>query len=125
LLFPFAMAESPFKDSLTLQRRREISAKILATHNDKVPVIVNAAVASLPQLQKQKFLAPKHFTMAQFISEMLDQLPVDGTMHMCFFVGKGVAAMPAQLMQQIYEQYKDEDGFLYVTYNEHKTYGGR
>ena len=118
--------QSTFREKFTYSKRVELSERIRNRHYSKVPVIVDRAAntPNLPLLEKQKYLTPQHFTMANFTNEILQQLPVQEQSHICFYVGNGVRAMPAMLMQQVYEQYKDTDGFLYVTYGEHKTFGG-
>ena len=117
--------QSTFREKLSLQKRIELSEKIRSTHYSKVPVIVDRAAdsPSLPLLEKQKYLTPQHFTFANFTNEILNHIPVTEQSHIVFFVGKSVRAMPALLMQQVYERYKDEDGFLYVTYGEHNVMG--
>ena len=116
---------SSFKEKLSFQKRKEVCAAITAKHSTRIPVIVDRAVDSpnLPVLGKQKYLTPQHFTMANFTNEVLNHLPVHEQTHICFYVGNGTRVMPAKLMLQVYDEYKDQDGFLYVTYGEHKAFG--
>lgn len=117
--------QSTFREKFSFQKRAELSERIRSRHYSKVPVIVDRAADSpnLPLLEKQKYLTPQHFTMANFANEILQHIPVQEQAHICFYVGNGVRAMPALLMQQVYEQYKDSDGFLYVSYGEYKSFG--
>jgi len=118
--------QQPFREKLSLQKRKELSAKITATHTSRVPIIVERSQDSpnLPLLDKKKFLAPQHYTMANFVAEIMNHLPSHEQSSLSFYVGNGTRAMPAMLIQQVYDQYKDIDGFLYVTYGEHKAFGG-
>ena len=119
-----AMATS-FKESLDINKRKTLSSQILATHAGRVPVIVERSTDSknLPIIERKKFLTPAEYTVAKFQQEILNHLPIDEFTSINLYVGKGVMAMPALLMRQLYDIHKDEDGFLYVTYGEHKAMG--
>ena len=117
--------QSSFKANLSLSKRKELAEKIFNLHSNCVPVIVDRAADSpnLPELEKQKYLTPKLYTMAKFCNEITGHLSISEQSHICFHVGNGVRAMPSQLMSQVYSQFRDEDGFLYVSYGEHKSFG--
>jgi Autophagy protein Atg8 ubiquitin like len=41
----------------------------------------------------------------------------------CFVVSYGAVRVAAAMMATVYEDHKDEDGFLYITYSGENTFG--
>merc|ERR1712070_216601 len=87
----------PFKEEHSLDKRREVADRIRAKYPDRIPVIVEKAPKSdAPDIDKKKFLVPADITVGKFVYE---------------------------IMSHIYAKYKDEDGFLYITYSGENTFG--
>eukprot|EP01112_Ceratiomyxa_fruticulosa_P007829 TRINITY_DN2037_c0_g1_i4.p1 TRINITY_DN2037_c0_g1~~TRINITY_DN2037_c0_g1_i4.p1 ORF type:complete len:138 (-),score=30.58 TRINITY_DN2037_c0_g1_i4:141-554(-) len=132
-----------FKENYALEKRRSFAAKIRESYPDRVPVIVermpNSKSPSIPEIQKRKFLAPMDMSVAKFqmqVRKHLDMtiealketssLPASHKEQQAIFlfVNKTVLAPSGLLMSQIYETYKDVDGFLYINYSGESTFGG-
>ena len=101
--------------------------RILQKHPDKVPVIVQkskqARGDSLPEIHKNKFLAPASLTMAQFVSTVRKLVKLQPEQAIFLFVND---QMPntGSTMRQVYEQYKSIDGALHISYATENTFGG-
>jgi len=108
----------PFKKENSLEKRKELSGKIRAAHPDRVPVIVERHPSStlLPEIPKRKFLAPGDITVGQFVVEIRKHIKLRPEEAIFWFVNGKALALGGTLMSQVYEQHKDEDGFLYVVY---------
>nr|APT43514.1 autophagy protein ATG8d [Nicotiana benthamiana] len=77
------------------------AARIREKYPDRIPVIVEKAEKSdIPDIDKKKLIL----------------VPAD------LAVGQFVYVVPA-MMSTIYEEHKDEDGFLYMTYSGENTFG--
>uniref|UniRef100_A0A2K1XWA1 Autophagy-related protein n=1 Tax=Populus trichocarpa TaxID=3694 RepID=A0A2K1XWA1_POPTR len=98
------MAKSSFKMEHPLERRQAEAARIREKYPDRIPVIVERAEKSdVPDIDKKKIkLSPEK---AIFI-----------------FV-KNILPPTAAMMSAIYEENKDEDGFLYMSYSGENTFG--
>lgn len=100
-----------FKENHTLDKRKELSARIINNYPDRVPVIVESNDI---KLDKHKYLAPNDMTFAKFQMELRTHAPDVGAHEAMFcFVDKKMA-VSAHMLNQTYSQHKDDDGFLYV-----------
>jgi len=89
-----------------------------------VPVIVERAEKSdAPTLDKKKYLVPADLTVGQFVYVIRKRIKLSAEKAIFIFVNN-VLPPTAALMSAVYEEHKDEDGFLYVTYSGENTFGG-
>lgn len=89
-----------------------------------MPVIVERAEKSdIPVLDKKKYLVPADLTVGQFVYVIRKRIKLNAEKAIFIFVNN-VLPPTAALMNAIYEEHKDEDGFLYVTYSGENTFGG-
>ena len=107
------------------ERRKQLSAKILRTYPDRVPVIVNGRGVAL---SKQKMLTPIDMTVGTFIQEVKKHIVADDgdarSLESIFlFVNNSVMPNVSALMSVVYEANKDDDGFLYVTVTKENVFG--
>jgi len=116
-----------FKTENTLERRIQLAGKIRHLYPDRLPVIVEkVANSNVPDISKKKFLAPADMAVSKFLMEVKKQLQMAGDssqVAIFLFVNKVVLPPSATLMSQIYDKYKDEDGFLYISYSGENTFG--
>lgn len=126
-MFRRTETENRFKAENSLSKRKQLSEKIIATHKDRVPVIllkVKGASRGTPDIGKTKFLAPQTFTVQQLLLEIrrsFDTLRAEQAIYL--FVGDGVLVPSSSTIAQVYERFKDEDGFLYIYYSAEDTFG--
>lgn len=123
-----ARKKPSFKEKHTLEQRRALSQKILQTYPDRLPVIAAPAqygAPGTPQMAKEKFLVPVDFSAQMFMRELRRLMGSDlsATEALYMFVGKSVIVPTSLLMSQVYEKFKDEDGFLYIHYSLENTFG--
>ncbi|PRP78274.1 LRR receptor-like serine/threonine-protein kinase GSO1-like [Planoprotostelium fungivorum] len=117
------MVYSQFKVDYDFNRRKEFAEKIRGKYPDRIPVIVEKAPKSdAPEIDKKKYLVPADITAGKFIFEIRKQIKLNPDQAIFLFVNDTIPAT-GQLMSQIYEKNRDEDGFLYVTYSGENTFG--
>ncbi|XAR65650.1 hypothetical protein NMG60_11009826 [Bertholletia excelsa] len=117
------MAKSSFKLEQPLERRQAESARIRQKYPDRVPVIVEKAERSdIPDIDKKKYLVPSDLTVGQFVYVVRKRIKLGAEKAIFVFV-KNMLPPSASLMSAIYEENKDEDGFLYMTYSGENTFG--
>ncbi|KAK8601067.1 hypothetical protein V6N12_050912 [Hibiscus sabdariffa] len=86
-------------------------------------VIVEKAENSMvPDIDKPKFLVPAGSTVGLFVCLVRKMIKLSAEKAIFVFV-KNTLPPTAALMSAIYEENKDEDGFLYVTYSGENTFG--
>ena len=114
-----------FKNKLTFEIRKAESTKILLKYPNRIPIILEKSKTSkdIPDVDKKKYLVPRDLTMGQFqyvVRKRLKTLTAEKGLF--FFVGNSMPST-SQLLTQVYDVHKDEDGFLYVVYAGENTFG--
>ncbi|KAK9031402.1 hypothetical protein V6N11_032784 [Hibiscus sabdariffa] len=119
----FAMAKSSFKLEHPLEMRKAEAGRIREKYPDRIPVIVEKAERSdIPDIDKKKYLVPADLTVGQFVYVVRKRIKLSAEKAIFVFV-KNTLPPTAALMSAIYEENKDEDGFLYLTYSGENTFG--
>ncbi|XP_044533105.1 microtubule-associated proteins 1A/1B light chain 3C [Gracilinanus agilis] len=115
----------PFKQRKSLATRKEEVAGIRAKFPSKIPVIVERYQKEkyLPPLDKTKFLVPQELTMTQFLTIIRSRMVLTATEAFYLLVNNKSLASMSVTMAEIYKDYKDEDGFVYMTYASQEMFG--
>ncbi|KAJ8633716.1 hypothetical protein MRB53_027052 [Persea americana] len=117
------MAKISFKQEYDLDKRRAEAARIREKYPDRIPVIVEKAERSdIPNIDKKKYLVPSDLTVGQFVYVIRKRIQLSAEKAIFIFVDN-VLPPTGALMSTIYDEKKDEDGFLYVTYSGENTFG--
>jgi len=114
---------SQYKTSLSLKERQEEAKRIRTKYPERVPVIVEQSRgSSLQELGNKKYMVPHDITVGQFIYVIRKRIRLSADKSMFVFV-RDVLPPTAALMSSVYDEFRDADGFLYVTYSEESTFG--
>nr|XP_027784262.1 microtubule-associated proteins 1A/1B light chain 3C [Marmota flaviventris] len=115
----------PFKQRKNLATRQQEVAGIRAKFPNKIPVIVERYPREqfLPLLDKTKFLVPQELTVTQFLSLIRSRMVLRATEAFYLLVNNKSLVSMNVTMAEIYRDYKDEDGFVYMTYASQETFG--
>ncbi|MED6218682.1 hypothetical protein PIB30_028643 [Stylosanthes scabra] len=121
----FTMAKSSFKLEHPLERRQAEASRIREKYPDRIPVIVEKAERSdIPDIDKKKYLVPADLTVGQFVYVVRKRIKLSAEKAIFVFINNTLPPTAA-LMSAIYEENKDDDGFLYMTYSGENTFGFR
>jgi GABA(A) receptor-associated protein len=116
-------AMPPFKQEHDLEKRKQEAGRIRDKYPDRIPVIVEKADKSdIVDIDKKKYLVPADLTVGQFVYVIRKRIKLSPEKAIFIFVNN-VLPPTAALMSSIYEDHKDDDGFLYVTYSGENTFG--
>ncbi|XP_041375462.1 gamma-aminobutyric acid receptor-associated protein-like 2 [Gigantopelta aegis] len=112
-----------FKEEHTFEQRKAESNKIRSKYPDRIPVIVEKdAKSQIQNIDKRKFLVPNDISVAQFMWIIRKRIQLASEKAIFLFVGK-VLPQSSASMGQVYEDHKDDDGFLYIAYSGENTFG--
>ncbi len=115
-----------FKSKNTFAARLNESQRILMKFPERIPIICEKEKAKssemLPDLIKQKFLVPRDIKVFEFMFVIRSKLKI-GAEYAIFITINGIIPNSTEIMSHIYEEHKDDDGFLYVTYGAENTFG--
>lgn len=113
----------PFKEKLSYHERYKESKLILQKHNNKIPVICEKPKKhNIPMISKTKFLVSRDLTIGQFIYIIRKFIDINQDAAIFLFV-KDTIPPNSACISDIYNLYKDIDGFLYITYSIESTFG--
>uniref|UniRef100_A0A2P2K705 Autophagy-related protein n=1 Tax=Rhizophora mucronata TaxID=61149 RepID=A0A2P2K705_RHIMU len=85
-------------------------------------IVEKAERSDVPDIDKKKYLVPADLTIGQFVYVVRKRIKLGAEKAIFVFV-KNTLPPTAALMSAIYEENKDEDGFLYMTYSGENTFG--
>ena len=86
-------------------------------------IVERAEKSDIPDLDKKKYLVPADLTVGQFVYVIRKRIKLSPEKAIFIFVNN-VLPPTAALMSSIYDEHKDDDGFLYIAYSGENTFGG-
>ena len=115
-----------FKNKHSFDYRQQESYRLLPKYPDRIPVIIeknnNSKKNKLQTLAKNKFLVPKILTIGQFVYVIKQKLKIQPEEAIFLFVNN-ILPKVTDRMIDIYDRYKDKDGYVYITYFNENTFG--
>ena len=114
---------SQFKQEFDFETRKCESQRIKEKYQDRIPIIVEKSCKSdIADIDKKKYLVPMDLTLGQFIYIIRKRIKINPEKALFLFVN-GKIPSTSQLISTIYNENKDEDGFLYIMYSGENTFG--
>jgi GABA(A) receptor-associated protein len=120
------VSDKKFIDKYTFFERNTESYKIMKRYPDRIPVICekNRHDVSCPEIDKHKYLVPYDITVGQFIYVIRKRIRLPASSALFLFVGEEATLLPINSeMSDVYHQYKNKDGFLYILYSKENVFG--
>lgn len=108
-----------FKSVNMYEMRKEVSAKIREQYPDRYPVIVELDPKATKKLEieKKKFLTPGDIRLSIFMGEVRKVIRIGRQEPLAVMVESGHMISGDTPMSELYEQFKDPDGFLYILFS--------
>jgi GABA(A) receptor-associated protein len=107
-----------FKKSL--EERILYSQRLLNKYPDRVPVVLESR--GKEPLVKNKYLMPRKIRISELMSIFRTSIKIDSKKAIFIFVENNLIPMNDST-GEVYNKYKREDGFLYITYAYENTFG--
>jgi len=116
--------EFAYKQDHPFEKRSAEAARIHEKYPDRIPVICEKDPRSdIPPIDKRKFLIPTDLTVGEFVYIIRKRISIPSDKAMFIFVNNTLPPNPTRI-GSVYEQHRDEDGFMYVMYSGENTFGG-
>ena len=114
-----------FKEQFPFTKRLNEANRVLEKYPDRIPIIVeryNRSSNDLPLIDKKKFLVPNDLTVGQFVYVIRKRirLPAEKAI---FIMINNKLPQTSMLISELYEDFKHEDNFLYLTYSSENVFG--
>ena len=108
--------KSNFKNSYTFEKRSSESARILLKYPNRIPVICERSQDSdIVNIDRNKYLIPCDLTVGQFLYVIRKRIKLSPETSLFLFVNNSLPAT-SKLIKDLYENEKDDDGFIYFFY---------
>lgn len=111
-----------FKNDNSFKERLEESSTIKKKYPDRIPIIVERANNKIEDIDKKKYLVPKDLTMGQFMHVVRQRIKLQSNIAIYLFINN-IIPTTSELVNNLYDNYKDDDGFLYISYHGESTFG--
>jgi GABA(A) receptor-associated protein len=112
-----------FKSKFRYEERKKEATNIKRKYPYRIPIIVEKKQNSqVIDIDKNKYLAPAHLTVGQFVYVIRKCLKLPPEQAIFIFIHNQIPNQ-ASLLSAIYEEFKDDDEFLYIKYTGENTFG--
>jgi GABA(A) receptor-associated protein len=115
---------SLFKDKYGLEKRKMEAERIMEKYPNRVAVICERVrITDIPLIDKNKYLVPGDLSIGQFMHVIRQRLKLNAAKAIFLFINNSMIPPSSMSLGEIYNEYKNEDGFLYITYSGENTFG--
>ena len=114
-----------FKQTHSFEDRFNETQRILEKYPDRLPVICEKAKNAskdCPDIDKHKYLVPNDLSIGQFVYVIRKRLKLPAEKAIFIFID-GMIPPSSSLLINVYDNYKDDDGYLYINYTFENTFG--
>lgn len=112
-----------FREMYPHNKRHAEACRIIAKYPHRIPIIVETALgADLPVLEKRKYLVPRDLSLGQFGYVLMKRMHLTPEKALFLFVDNLILPT-ASLMDNVYEEHKNIDLFLYIILQSEETFG--
>jgi GABA(A) receptor-associated protein len=114
-----------FKTNYSLYNRLIESKRVLEKYKDRIPIICEKSIKcgkDCPNIDKNKYLVPHDLTVGQFIYVIRKRMSLSAEKAL-YLIINGFIPSNSNYLSSLYNYYKEEDNFLYITYTFENTFG--
>jgi|TARA_B110000027_G_C15843961_1_gene179675 GABA(A) receptor-associated protein len=108
----------------SFDRRFKESSYMMEKYPESICCIIEKSntCKNLCELKKNKYIIPKDLTISQIIYIIRKRIVLDSKMSIFIFINNKIPTSNIKI-SEIYEENKDDDGFLYIKYAGENTFG--
>lgn len=121
--------DSKYKDTMSFEDRKKRSTSLLLKYQDKYPVILEKSKKDkyLPRIDKSKLLVSHDMTISTVIQLLKKNIKINENTAIYIMTtdkeNNEIMLSGAQSITNIYDNYKSDDGFLYLEYCTENVFG--
>ena len=117
-----------FKTDTPLEKRIQLSEKIREKYPDRLPIIIEIQQQTNPiTLSQSRFIVHREHTVGRLVTEIRKSTtnlkPEEAMFLFCDAKNNGILAPISKTVEELYNKYKDTDGFLYFTIAKENVFG--
>ena len=116
--------EFKYQKAKSLQERNAEFQNVIQSNPGKIAVICEKAPNSkIVDIEKSKFLIADDINLSQFSLLIRKKLKMGKEEALFFLVNGNKSLTGDDTMKDVYNKYKNEDGFLYIAYASEEVWG--
>ena len=100
----------------SFEKRKSECLRIMSKYPDRIPVIVEPNGKNDIEIDNKKYLVPNDFNVGQFIYVLRKRIKLSADKSLFLFINNDMIPNVCFLMSEMYYNYSNDDGFLYVKY---------
>lgn len=112
-----------YKELKTFEDRCNEAKMMKMRYMDRVPVIMEPKCQKTPLIDKKKYMAPGDLTFGQLFYVVRKRLALKSEQALFFFLDNNLLLQASWSLFETYENYANDDGFLYIRYSLENTFG--
>ena len=111
-----------YKSTIPFESRIQQSTSIKQKYNLSIPIILVRGTRANIEVGQTKFIVKQEIPFSSFTYSIRKKVKLQKEESLSYFVG-GLMPSMEQPMGELYRQYADEDGFLYIVYRTQEDKG--
>lgn len=111
-----------YKEENKFDYRVNESNKILNKYPDKIPLIIEKSFNCNYDIKQNKYLVPKDIKVHQLYFIIRKRLNIQKSEALYIYINN-IIPPSNNFISEIYDDLKDKDGFLYITYSNENAFG--
>lgn len=119
------LPKKTFKERNSFEKRAQESYNITLKYPDRIPIICEkwGNDQEMPNIDRKKYLVPNDLGVNQFIYIIRRRMKLKPEKSLYIFVNNSIIPHTGGCISEYYHKYKDDDGFLYISYSGENTFG--
>ena len=97
---------------------------MMTRYPDRIPILIEPRTKCTPPIDRHKYMTPRDLSFGQLIYVVRKRLRIGREQGLYLFIGNTLVPSASPVLQ-LYDKYRDDDGFLYVVYSLENTFGER
>ena len=120
-----ASHRTSYRDERDFCQRKHLSDALMQQYPNCIPVIVERSVIEidLPIIDKRQYLVPHTMNVGNFLFMIRRRLGIASWVGIWIYTGKYPLSVASIPLIEIYNNYRDPDGFLYIQYRGEDRFG--
>jgi GABA(A) receptor-associated protein len=111
-----------FQKNNTFDKRQTECLRIKEKYPDRIPIICEVLDKHII-LDKNKYLVPNEITIGQFVYIIRKRIKLSPDKAIYFFTERATLPPTSSLLSNVYKEYSNCDGFLYLGVTSESTFG--
>lgn len=118
-----SLTHKRFREIAPLEKRKEVVSTLARKYPHCVPVMVEYVGCKIRKDASNKYLVAADYPLTALIPKIRKCIELSAGESIFIFANKSLLSISTN-MSLIYNQHKDDDGFLYLTVCKENSFGG-